>query len=121
MAYDIVSPTDNVSPGSHGKIAKRRVNSEPADLRQGIANAYNVVTEVGFIESRLTISVHLLTNETRWGLLNVTQTQSSYKKSQRSVESLGFSTGTLVSSYREAWQAMLGIIRAFSNWHKLLW
>jgi hypothetical protein len=46
VAYDIVSPTENMPPGSHGKIVKRRLNSEPADLRQGIANAYNVVTEV---------------------------------------------------------------------------
>lgn len=49
VAYDIVSPTENnVSPGSHGKLVRRRVNSEPVDLRQGIANAYNVVTEVSF-------------------------------------------------------------------------
>ena len=53
MAYDIVSPTDNVASGSHGKPVKRRVNSEPADLRQGIANAYNVVTEVSRVESCL--------------------------------------------------------------------
>lgn len=62
MAYDIVSPTDNMSPGSHGKLAKRRVNSEPADLRQGIANAYNVVTEVSFVNSCFNIQVHLFTN-----------------------------------------------------------
>ncbi|XP_028410274.1 autophagy-related protein 2 homolog B-like [Dendronephthya gigantea] len=46
VAYDIVSPTENnLAPGSHGKLVRRRVNSEPADFRQGIANAYNVVTE----------------------------------------------------------------------------
>ncbi len=50
MAYDIVSPTDNLPSGSSGKLVKRRVNSEPADLRQGIANAYNVVTEVSLVE-----------------------------------------------------------------------
>ena len=50
VAYDIVSPTDNLPSGSNGKLVKRRVNSEPADLRQGIANAYNVVTEVSLVE-----------------------------------------------------------------------
>ena len=88
-----------MSPGSHGKLTKRRINSEPADLRQGIANAYNVVTEVSSIESRFTISVYLLTNKSTWDLLCLTGTQSSCKKriSQRFAESLGFPPGTQVS------------------------
>lgn len=47
MAYDIVSPAETAShPGTHGKLVRRRGNCEPADLRQGIANAYSVVREV---------------------------------------------------------------------------
>lgn len=45
VAYDMVSP-ETASTLSRGQTIQRRVAQQPADFRQGVANAYNVVTEV---------------------------------------------------------------------------
>lgn len=42
----MVSP--ETSSSSRGYAIKRRVSQQPADFRQGVANAYNVVTEVSY-------------------------------------------------------------------------
>ena len=42
-ACDMVSPGPSVVPGRHGR---HRLANQPADLREGVANAYHMVTEV---------------------------------------------------------------------------
>ena len=44
LAYDMVSPGPSVRKKKYRKKLRRLTH--PADLREGVSNAYNVVTEV---------------------------------------------------------------------------
>lgn len=50
-AYDVVSPGPSVSSRAitYGPFGQQRLARQPADFREGMANAINVVREVGIL------------------------------------------------------------------------